>query len=304
MRLSPSPLLSQFQSSPLAETVWDDARISLTSHNRLLLVSSGREIECLFLFFDYTHMPLNFLFFFFQTHENMDYRIPVPALASFYFHSLANSSDPCPSALLGTHPLDLFTSGFTPLTPCPNRQCPFVAASLEARVCSEVTRSFLHFPEGNQLMPQPETFPEQNCLMVASSLPSDIYLGRLGTYSVTVTLELLGIGKWLQRVFCEACTIALAHSEFFDCLFCLFLLSLVCLSVCLSVLLFVCCSATSGEVGSDVQYSVWSSDTTNLNITVSEDFREDGAALRHQASVEALTSTHVYCNGCRFIWLN
>lgn len=133
-----------------------------------------------------------------QSRGNAVYHLPVPALASFYLFSLRNSSSDCPSALLNRHSLDLFTSGFSPLSLCPVRRCPFTAVVLEARVCGDVTRLYLNLAEGDQLVRQVETFPEKNCSITANDLPQDIYLERLGIYSITVTFQLLGLGMFVQ----------------------------------------------------------------------------------------------------------
>lgn len=72
--------------------------------------------------------------------------------------------------------------------------CLFTTVSLEAAVCGEITRSQLHLPEGDQLVGRLEHLPEHNCNLNANFLPRDIFLQRLDSYGVVVTLELLEFG--------------------------------------------------------------------------------------------------------------
>ena len=132
-----------------------------------------------------------------QLYANMEYRIPTPVLLSFYLFSLRNATTNCPSELLDRHPLDLFTSGFSPLSLCFSSQCPFVSVALEASICRNFSRTAIHLPEEEDQLREQQfgLLPEKNCSVLAGDLPRNIYMGKLDSYRISVTFQLLGLGE-------------------------------------------------------------------------------------------------------------
>lgn len=120
--------------------------------------------------------------------------LPLPLLIS---HGLLSPNDlrTCSQDLLTRHSLELFSAGFDLLTACPTRHCPFYSVSLGAAGCGSFTRSRLHLDEGGELQGRNDTIPEYNCDFDDDSLPRDVFLERLDTYTIVVTFSLQEFGK-------------------------------------------------------------------------------------------------------------